>query len=119
MSESIATPKDPIQGVKSQALQAAEELRAAAAHKAQQLKDVAQERVQHLREVAGERVQHLRAIASEKSDHLRDVAEEHFTDARERIGDWQEETERYVRENPTKSVLIALGVGFLVGRLFR
>lgn len=40
-------------------------------------------------------------------------------DLREKAKGWQGEVEHYVRENPTKSVLTALGVGFVLGILIR
>ena len=69
---------------------------------------------------------HARAAAAE----MRDAAAEAAREFRERAGgmaeEWQEkargvqkEVENYVRENPTKSILAAVGVGFVLGLIFR
>jgi ElaB/YqjD/DUF883 family membrane-anchored ribosome-binding protein len=36
-----------------------------------------------------------------------------------RVRSWQEEGEEYVRENPIKGVLTALGIGFVLGLMVR
>ena len=46
-------------------------------------------------------------------------AEEVWNDASNRVRSFQEDTEQYVRENPTKAVFTALGVGFVLGLIFR
>ena len=42
-----------------------------------------------------------------------------WTDAVGRVRSFQDDTEQYVRENPTKAVLTALGIGFVLGLIFR
>ena len=69
---------------------------------------------------------HARAAAAE----MRDAAAEAAREFRERAGgvagEWKEkargvqkEIEDYVRENPTKSILAAVGVGFVIGLICR
>jgi len=69
---------------------------------------------------------HARAAATE----MRDAAAEAAREFRERAGgiagEWKEkaqnvqkEIEDYVRAHPTKSILGALGVGFVIGLIFR
>lgn len=97
-----------LEASKKHALQAAEELRAAAGAKAQQLKQAAEARAGHFRDVA-----------ETKADEIRGFAETSWDDARHRANDWKTEGERYIRQNPGQSVLAALGVGFVLGLLLR
>jgi ElaB/YqjD/DUF883 family membrane-anchored ribosome-binding protein len=46
-------------------------------------------------------------------------AEGVWDDALRRVRSFQGDSEQYVRENPTKAVFAALGVGFLFGFTFR
>ena len=46
-------------------------------------------------------------------------AEGVWDDARRRVRSFQDDSEQYVRENPTKAVFTALGVGFVLGFIFR
>ena len=60
--------------------------------------------------------------ALEKGDnvnHFRDYADENWSDVKVRMDDYKEEGERYVRQNPTKSILLAVGLGFIIGRILR
>lgn len=73
----------------------------------------------------------LKATSSQTGEKLQEVrarAEESLRQARERLGQFEEEavqrarevadaTEDYVRENPWQSVGIAAGIGMLVGLL--
>ena len=43
----------------------------------------------------------------------------YWDDARRRVRSFQDESKQYVRENPTKAVFTALGVGFVLGLIFR
>src|SRR5438874_5629759 len=49
----------------------------------------------------------------------RGKAEQAFDDARTRARTFQDDAEQYVRENPTKAIFTALGVGFVFGLIFR
>jgi ElaB/YqjD/DUF883 family membrane-anchored ribosome-binding protein len=95
--------------------QAAHDLRAAAEGK---IKDFA-DQAAVVKERAMESAAHLRDMTAEKAAHLRDVAQEQWDDTRERAREWHTQAEEYVREHPTKCVLGALGVGFLIGLIAR
>ena len=57
--------------------------------------------------------------AQGKAQELRGAAESAWSDAGSQAKNWQAKGEAYVRDNPTKAVLMALGVGLLLGLLFR
>jgi len=118
-SDLEATPAENLESSKSHALKAAEELRTAATQKASEIKSVAQEKAAQLKGAAVEKGQQYRDVATERAEHFRGAAEERLGDAKVRVDEIREEGERYVRENPAKSVLIALGLGFIIGRIIR
>jgi ElaB/YqjD/DUF883 family membrane-anchored ribosome-binding protein len=45
--------------------------------------------------------------------------EQTWDDARDRAKIFQEDSKQYVRENPTKAVFVALGIGLVLGLIFR
>ncbi|HEV2095625.1 MAG TPA: hypothetical protein VGQ82_03905 [Chthoniobacterales bacterium] len=69
----------------------------------------------HVRKAADD----LKSAAGAVADEYRGKAEQAWGDARDRVRTFQEDGEEYVRENPTKAVFTALGVGFLLGIIFR
>lgn len=110
-STTVATPDEAVahlQHSKSHAVHAAEELRTAAALKAKEL-----------REAASVGANRIRETATARAAQVRDYAEHGWDDARTKAREWQNTGEAYVRDNPMKAVLTALGVGFVVGLLFR
>ena len=95
-----ATTVDPnakLESGKTHAKQAAEDLRAAAEAKATELRTAAQDKV----------------------NELRGRAEHTYEEARTRARTMREDGEQYVRDNPTRAVLTALGIGFFLGLIFR
>jgi ElaB/YqjD/DUF883 family membrane-anchored ribosome-binding protein len=46
-------------------------------------------------------------------------AEEVWDDAVHRVRSFQDDSKQYIRENPTKAVFTALGIGFVLGLIFR
>jgi ElaB/YqjD/DUF883 family membrane-anchored ribosome-binding protein len=50
---------------------------------------------------------------------LRAAAQGLWDDAVDRASSFQDDSKQYVRENPTKAVVTALGVGFVLGLTFR
>jgi ElaB/YqjD/DUF883 family membrane-anchored ribosome-binding protein len=61
----------------------------------------------------------LRSAAGAKANEYLGRAEEVWDDALHRVRSFQDDTKEYVRENPTKAVFTALGVGFVLGLIFR
>src|SRR5215210_2403488 len=92
-----ADPTEKLESGKTHAMQAAEDLRAAAEAKAAQ----------------------LRAAAEQKAQDLRNRAEQTYQDVRSRAENYRTDTEQWVRDNPTRAVMTALGAGFILGLIFR
>lgn len=69
----------------------------------------ATDRMGRLRERVGTVAESVKAKASELREKIRETE----------FDDVVENTRRFVRDNPGKSIAIALGVGFLIGMLVR
>ena len=101
ITESAATSGDAaakLNDGKHHATQAVHDLRAAAEAKAAELRTV---------------------IAEDKFNEIRGKAEHHYSEARTRANSLRGESEQWIRENPTRAVLTAMGAGFIVGLMFR
>jgi ElaB/YqjD/DUF883 family membrane-anchored ribosome-binding protein len=61
----------------------------------------------------------LRSAAGTMANEYLGRAEEVWDDALDRVRTFQDDSKQYVRENPTKAVFTALGVGFVLGLIFR
>ena len=69
----------------------------------------------HVRKAAED----LRSAAGAMADEYRVRGKEVWDDAMHRVRSFQDESKQYVRANPTKTVFSALGVGFVLGLIFR
>ena len=129
MSENFANPEDEVEDVPS-VQQAASDLREAAGEKArtiaqsaeeraQLLKESAAQKAQQFREYAGEKATQVKEVAGEKAQQFKDVAGEQWEETRVKAREVHADFEEYIRQHPTKSVLIAAGVGFLLGLIVR
>lgn len=58
-------------------------------------------------------------VAKSRYEDTAESVREGYTKVRSNLGDVTSEINTYVRDNPGKSVLMAAGVGFLIGLLFR
>jgi ElaB/YqjD/DUF883 family membrane-anchored ribosome-binding protein/uncharacterized membrane protein YqjE len=83
------------------------------------LKEAASAKVEDFRQAAGQKADELREAAQSKAKELRGAAESAWSDASSQAKSWQAQGEAFVHDNPSKAVLIALGAGFLLGRLLR
>ena len=79
----------------------------------------ARKAAEDLRSAAGAIAGEYRGKSEEAWGGARDKAEQAWDDARDRARTFQEDAEQYVRENPTKAVVTALGIGFVLGMIFR
>ena len=61
----------------------------------------------------------LHSAAGATADEYLGRAEGKWDDARRRVRSFQDDGEQYVRENPTKAVFAALGIGFVLAFIFR
>jgi ElaB/YqjD/DUF883 family membrane-anchored ribosome-binding protein len=68
---------------------------------------------------AGKAAEDLGSAAGATANEYRDRAEEVWDDALHRVRSFQNDSKQYIRENPTKAVLTALGAGFVLGLIFR
>ena len=75
----------------------------------------AERAVTHARKAAED----LRSAAGAMADEYRERGKEVLDDALHRARTFQDDSKQYVRENPTKAVFTALGVGFVLGLIFR
>jgi len=74
---------------------------------------------QSTRTHAQQAAEDLKAAAGAIGAEHRDKAEQTWEDARDRVRTFHEDANQYVRENPTKAVFTALGIGFVLGLIFR
>jgi ElaB/YqjD/DUF883 family membrane-anchored ribosome-binding protein len=61
----------------------------------------------------------LKTAAHATADKYRGKAEQAWGDAQERAQSFQKKIEQEVREKPTKAIFTLLGIGFLLGMIFR
>ena len=99
--------------------QTAQDFKATATAKANELRDQATAKANDLRDQASAKIEDLRGQATAKAEELRGQAEAAWGDAKVKARTYQEDGEAYVRENPTKAVLIAVGAGFILGSLLK
>jgi len=81
----------------------------------QQLRDVGGQ----VREAATQRYEQVRDVASQRYEQLRDSASEYYEQGRERAREWEQSLESYVQEKPVQALLMAAGVGVLLGLLWK
>lgn len=87
--------------------------------KAQQLKSAAGEKAQQFKQVAEDKACQIKSTAEEKAVALKQEASQKIDVTKEKAKQVQSDLEDYIKENPTKSALIAVGVGFFAGLLLK
>jgi ElaB/YqjD/DUF883 family membrane-anchored ribosome-binding protein len=72
----------------------------------------------HLRAAAGN-LKEAASATEQKAQEMRSATQSKAQELKGTAESWQAEGRAYIRDNPTKSVLIALGLGVLLGLLLR
>jgi len=90
-----------------------------AQNKLQSSKEHARKAAEDLKSAAGAFAEEYRGKAEQAWGEARGKAEQAWGDARSRARTFQEDAEEYVRENPTRAIFTALGIGFVLGLVFR
>ena len=81
----------------------------------EQVREAATQVSQNLRDAGSQ----LRDQAQEKYNQLRDQASQYYEEGRQRAQEWEQGLESYVQEKPIQSLLIAAGVGMVLGILWK
>ncbi|MGK0190617.1 MAG: ElaB/YqjD/DUF883 family membrane-anchored ribosome-binding protein [Verrucomicrobiales bacterium] len=121
MNEAIPTQSDPQSrsGAGTSATAKAQELTRTAAERSQEMRRAAV-REQALRE----KMRRLESVGRELDQHtagdtLANLSDANWDEIKEQLDGLHREAEKYIRDNPTKSVLSAAGVGFVLGLLMK
>jgi ElaB/YqjD/DUF883 family membrane-anchored ribosome-binding protein len=80
-----------------------------------QLKDKASEIGQNIRELGST----AREAAQGEYENLKNQAGEYYEQGRQQAVQWENQVESYVHEKPIQSLLIAAGVGLILGVLWK
>jgi ElaB/YqjD/DUF883 family membrane-anchored ribosome-binding protein len=88
-------------------------------NKLQSSKEHARKAAEDLKSAAGAFAEEYRDKAEQAWGEARGKAEQAWGDATSRARTFHEDAEQYVRENPTKAIFTALGIGFVLGLVFR
>ena len=80
-----------------------------------QLKDSAQQVGQDLRNLGSQ----AREAATQTYDQLRQQAGDYYEQGRDRAREMEQSLEQYVQEKPIQALLMAAGVGMLLGILWK
>ena len=70
---------------------------------------------QNLRDLGAQ----ARDVAQQRYEQLRSQATDYYEQGRQRAQEWEQNLENYVHEKPLQAVLIAAGVGMLLGVLWK
>lgn len=97
----------------------AAKLKERAVEAAQALKANASEKAEHYKAVATEKAEHYKTVATDKVHQVKENAQHQWDETRVKAKEIQVTAEDYIRQNPTKAVLGALGIGFLIGLIAR
>ena len=79
----------------------------------------AQDKLESSKTHARKAAEDLRSAAGAVATNIATKPSKRWDDARDRVRTFQDDAEQYVRENPTKAVVTALGIGFVLGMIFR
>ena len=82
---------------------------------AAQMRETAQQVQENLRNLGSQ----VRDQATQQYGQLRDQATEYYEQGRQRATEMEQSLEQYVHEKPIQSLLIAAGVGMLLGVLWK
>jgi ElaB/YqjD/DUF883 family membrane-anchored ribosome-binding protein len=72
-----------------------------------------------IRDKAADVSQQLKDVANEKYDQVRERASQAYDQGRETAEQWEQSLETYVQDKPLQAVLLAAGIGLLLGLLWK
>ncbi len=82
---------------------------------AEQMRQKASEAGQNIREMGAQ----AKEAARQQVEQVRQQASEYYERGREQAMEWEQNLERYIQDQPIKSLLIATGIGFALGAIWK
>jgi ElaB/YqjD/DUF883 family membrane-anchored ribosome-binding protein len=82
---------------------------------AEDLKDKAADVVEDVRAMGGQ----VGKVAREQYENLRSKASDYVEQGREKAEEWEDSVESYIKAKPVQALLMAAGVGVILGLLWR
>jgi ElaB/YqjD/DUF883 family membrane-anchored ribosome-binding protein len=82
---------------------------------AAQVKDKVSEVASNIKDMGSQ----VRDAAAEQYENVKEGAAEYYRAGRDKAAEWESQIEEYVRERPIKSLLMAAGVGALLGIIWK
>jgi ElaB/YqjD/DUF883 family membrane-anchored ribosome-binding protein len=119
MNKQVQTPEQP---VGNRIDERAERLKQAASSAVASTKETVDRAADHVEEGLHRATDKAAGAAHKASDKAAQVSErsrEVYDEPMDRADAWLEQAREYVREKPVQSVAIALGAGWLLGRILR
>lgn len=86
---------------------------------AQQIRETTTDRATQFKATATEKATAFKSAATDKAQHIKESATVQWKDTQVKAKELHITAEDYIRQNPTKCVLSALGAGFLIGLIAR
>jgi ElaB/YqjD/DUF883 family membrane-anchored ribosome-binding protein len=86
---------------------------------ADEFKVTAGGKIEDLRQATGQKIDEFQKAAEGKAQEVSDAAEKAWSDARSKGKSWLAEGEAYVRNDPTKALVVALTLGIILGLRLR
>ena len=81
----------------------------------EELKNKAAEVVENVRDMGGQ----VGKAAREQYEDLRSKASDYVEQGKEKAQEWEEGVEEYIKAKPVQALLIAAGIGVILGLLWR
>lgn len=78
-----------------------------------------QSMTEQVKEKASDIAEKVKDTATEQYQNLREGAQQYYEQGKEKAMQWEQTLEESVRDRPMRSLLIAAGVGMLLGVLWR
>lgn len=109
-------------GANARIEEGAERIKHATSNAVQGTKEAVSRAADHVEEGlhrATDKAAHAATRATEKAADVSERSREAYDEAMDRADVWLDKAREYVREKPVQSVAIALGAGWLLGRILR
>ena len=119
MNKQVPTTEELVGDRIDQRAERVKQATSSAVHTTKETVDRAADRVEEGLHHATDKAADTAHRASEKAADVRDRSREVYDETVDRADAWMEQAREYVREKPVQSVAIALGAGWLLGRILR